>query len=37
MLKKILKKIKKFHAYMVWIEEKRMKAAEHTCSSGPLL
>ena len=37
MIKRILKRIKKWHAYMVWIEEQRMKAAEYTGSAGPLL
>jgi|TARA_B100000925_G_C21710215_1_gene346287 hypothetical protein len=37
MIKKVIKKIKKWHAYWVWIEEQRMKAAEYTGSAGPLL
>ena len=37
MIKKIWRRIKKWHAYWVWIEEQRMKAAEHTGSAGPLM
>jgi hypothetical protein len=37
MMKKIVNKIKKWHAYWVWIEKQRMKAAIHSNSSGPLL
>lgn len=36
-IKKIGKKIKKWHAYWVWIEEQRMKAAIYSCSAGPLM
>ena len=34
---KIWKRIKSWHAYWVWIEEEKMKAAKYTGSSGPLL
>ena len=37
MIKKVVKRIKKWNAYWVWIEEQRMKAAEHSCSAGLLL
>ena len=37
MIKRILKRIKKWHDYMVWIEEQRIKAAEYSCSAGPLM
>ena len=37
MINRLINKIKKWHAYWVWIEEQRIKAAEHTCSAGPLL
>jgi hypothetical protein len=33
----MIKRLKKIWAYMSWIEEQRMKAAEYTCSAGPLL
>lgn len=36
-MKSILKKLSKIWAYMKFIEEQRMKAAEHSCSAGPLL
>jgi len=34
---KILKRIKAWNTYWKFIEEERMKAAEYTGSSGPLL
>jgi hypothetical protein len=37
MIRRILKRINKWHAYMIWIEEQRMKAAEYSCSAGPLM
>jgi len=37
MIKKIIKRIKKWHAYCIWIEEQRMKAAEYSGSAGPLM
>tara|TARA_R100001163_G_C4977424_1_gene134915 strand:+ start:366 stop:485 length:120 start_codon:yes stop_codon:yes gene_type:complete len=37
MINKIINKIKKINAYCVFIEKERIKAAEYTCSSGPLL
>ena len=33
----MIKRLKKIWAYMSWIEEQRIKAAEYTCSAGPLL
>ncbi len=36
-MKRLIKKIKEWHAYWVWIEEQRIKAAEHSGSAGPLL
>ena len=33
----MIKRLTKWWAYWVWIEEQRMKAAEYTCSAGPLL
>ena len=36
-MKKLIKKLKKCWAYWTWIKEQRMKAAEYTCSAGPLL
>jgi len=32
-----MKKLKQIWAYMKWIDEQRMKAAEYTCSAGPLM
>ncbi len=37
MINKIIKRIKKWHAHWSWIEEQRLKAAEHSCSAGPLM
>ena len=37
MIKRITKRIKKWHDYWLWIEEQRLKAAEHSCSAGPLM
>ena len=36
-MKKIVNKIKKWHAYWLWIEKQRMKTAIHSNSSGPWL
>ena len=40
-MKKILKiiwnKVKAWNKYWAFIEKERMKAAEYTCSSGPLM
>lgn len=36
-MKSIFKKLRKAWAYMKFIEEQRMKAAERSCSAGPLM
>jgi hypothetical protein len=33
----MIKKLKKIWAYMIWLEDQRMKAAIHSGSAGPLL
>lgn len=36
-MKRLIQKLSKIWAYMKWLEEQRMKAAEYSCSAGPLL
>lgn len=36
-MKKLTKRLSKIWAYMVFIEEQRIKAAIHTASAGPLM
>lgn len=37
MLKKIFQNIKKFYAYMLWLEKQKIEASVHSFSSGTLL
>ena len=36
-MKTIINKIKSWHAYWVWIEQEKMKAAIHNCSGAGLM